>query len=145
MEIKHYRSPVVEALYNKYGKDAMECGPVQDAEELSLGHKQPAARETDSFIPKGAGYKLFSMAIMAFAILYTMGAAVGVVISHQVSGPVYAGAGSGSSGSGITVTVLVFSIIAAFALGGFLTSVFLGGGFKFKRKEQAEVQVQEAA
>jgi len=135
MDTKQYRSPVVEALYTKYGKEAMECSPKPKPIEQELGMPKKSNEET--FIPRGWGPKLFSIALIAFAVMFTIGVTIGVAVNND-SGPAYAGTGggAGNGGGGVSVTVLVFSIIAAFSLGGFLVSVFLGGGFNaFRRKE----------
>ena len=126
-----YHSSTVEALYEKYGKKPeATCQPAETADELVLGRKDTS----DSFIPRGAVPKLLSVAIMAFGVLFSIGVTIGVAITHGGGGPVLAAdGGHATGGGGITVTVLVFSIIAAFALGGLLTSIFLGGGFKFLR------------
>ena len=126
---QQYRSPTVEALYDKYGY-SKPCAPEPQPQDVP-------------FIPKGAGPRLFSMALVAFAILFSIGTSIGVVIANSDSGNVHASPGYGGGGSeGVSVIVLVFSVIAAFALGGLLTSIFLGGGFRFKRKvEEAQSDV----
>jgi len=136
MDAKKYRSPVVEALYTKYGKEAMECSPKPQPIEQELG--MPKKGNDETFIPRGWAPKLFSIALVAFAVMFTIGITIGMAVNNN-SGDAYAGTGGGAGageGGGISVTVLVFSIIAAFSLGGFLVSVFLGGGFdRFRRKE----------
>lgn len=120
-----------DALCDKHGKAVMKCSPTTCPEDV------PFSSSKVEFIPKGSGPKLFSMALIAFAVLFSIGAAIGVAISNG-GGTVHASTGGGNGGNGISTIVLVFSIIGAFALGGFLTSIFLGGGFDFLKRKKTE-------